>query len=316
MDTEYGPPCRTISGVIASGNAAELQRLITYGLNVHRRRSDGATLLHEVAERGEVKIAEMLLAAGARVDAVYGVEITPIQSAAWASQAAIAKLLIEWGANVNKGNSWTGYGPLHIAAWHDDRPLARALIDAGADLDRPASDFGQAPLHFAAYYGNPRVAGLLIDAGAHIEARDNSDYTPLHTAIARDHIHAAQVLVWAGADVHARTEDQTTALHIAAYRGNVDAIDLLLTRGADVNAQSNREEEDGFRAQGQTVVTGITPLHAAATCGHLNAVARLLRAGADAAAEQSNGLTPADVALSKGHVEVRRFLSRVSAPQR
>jgi ankyrin repeat protein len=157
------------------------------------------------------------------------------------------------------------------------------------------------------------MVGLLIDAGAHLEERDKSDHTPLHTAVSRGHLDAAQILTQAGADVHARTDRQTTPLHKAAYRGDVDAIDLLLKRGADVNARGNREEGRAFRGQGGTVITGVTPLHAVAACGHLSAAARLLRAGADTGAQRSDGLTPADVALREGQVEMRNFLSRVSA---
>jgi len=71
-----------------------------------------------------------------------------------------------------------------------------------------------------------------------------------------------------------KTLTQQRVGRLSRGNGNVRANEILTNlrkqigdqfadfeRGADVNAQSNREEEDGFRAQGQTVVTGMSARH-------------------------------------------------------
>jgi ankyrin repeat protein len=68
---------------------------------------------------------------------------------------------------------------------------------------------------------------------------------------------------------------------------------VLIASGANVDAAND---------------SSFTPLHWAAGNGHGDVVALLIDAGADRTRRSSDGATPHDLALTKGHAEVARML--------
>ena len=62
---------------------------------------DGATALHWAAHHDHVEAAKALLEAGARVDAVNELAVTPLALAAQNGSAAMGRLLLSKGANPN-----------------------------------------------------------------------------------------------------------------------------------------------------------------------------------------------------------------------
>ncbi len=81
----------------------------------------------------------------------------------------IAEMLIASGADVDaRGPDGTGETPLHWAASSDDADVARVLIDAGANLEGPDGSIGT-PLDNAIGYACWNVARLLVASGARVE---------------------------------------------------------------------------------------------------------------------------------------------------
>src|SRR5437868_6841882 len=62
-----------------------------------------------------------------------------------AGELDVARLLLERGADVNRGNDY-GWTKLHSAGYSNDRELARLLLDAGARTDLFARGAGGTPL--------------------------------------------------------------------------------------------------------------------------------------------------------------------------
>jgi ankyrin repeat protein len=100
----------------------------------------------------------------------------------------------------------------------------------------------------------------------------------------------------------ARGDDGWTCIEIAAAYGRVEIVKFLLERGAD----PNKKDFDGW-----------TSLHAAAANGHVRVCRLLCEGGADLTIKTYDdemvdtnyeGLTPAQVALQRGHVQVMRAL--------
>jgi ankyrin repeat protein len=252
----------------------------------------------------------------------------------------IACLLMERGADVNRGNDY-GWTKLHQAGYGNDRELAEFLLAAGARTDLNARGDGGTPLIVALFWGhrevvdvlgleprNLRVAagvGLvaLIDelvgtpaAGAHrgfyrphggFPAWQPSDDPQeildeaLVWAAKSDRVEAIDRLIQIGADLNADPY-RGTPLTWAAANGRTAAIRHLVELGADVN----RLGTFGGPDHGQ----GVTALHLAAQSGQAAAVETLLELGADPTIQDVvHGGTPAGWARSCGHHSLAQRLS-------
>ena len=80
-------------------------------------------------------------------------------------------------ADIDAQEPLFGVTPLSWAALHGHAEVARLLIEYDADLNVRNRD-GARPLHAAAFLGHAAVVKLLIESGADIEARDGKGATP------------------------------------------------------------------------------------------------------------------------------------------
>ena len=104
-----------------------------------------------------------------------------IQVAAFRGDIAIAKILIERGADVNlRGGE--GNTPLKTAAEQGNIELARLFLDAGADPNYVGGIDGMSVLGMAADRGHPDVVRLLLDRGSNLATRDLQYDTALDCA--------------------------------------------------------------------------------------------------------------------------------------
>lgn len=86
---------------------------------------------------------------------------TPLHAAAQHGQEAVAKYLIERGADVNSLGHWScGTTPLHLAAAGGHLEMTRLLLAAGADPGIKNKD-KKLPKTLAAEAGHPKVARIL-----------------------------------------------------------------------------------------------------------------------------------------------------------
>ncbi|KAM5349339.1 hypothetical protein ACJ41O_005844 [Fusarium nematophilum] len=152
------------------------------------------------------------------VDATDGYGRTPLQWAALRGHEAVARLLLEAGAD-KEAKDDDDRTPLHWAAENRHEAVARLLLEKGANKE-PKNNNGQTPLHLAAVCGHEAITQLLLEAGADKEAKDDSNQTPLHWAAKGGHEAIARLLVEAGADKEAKDSSNQTPLHWAAERGH------------------------------------------------------------------------------------------------
>ena len=186
-----------------------------------------------------------------------------------ANDIEITKLLLERGAEVNRGNDY-GWTKLHQAGYGNDRALARLLLDAGARTDLYARGDGGTPLIAALFWGHREVAELLglepgnlrVAAGlGKVDMIDELVGTPAaggHRAFYRPH---GGFPAWTPSDDPQEILDE--ALVWAAKADRVEAIDRLVELGA-------RIEADPYRG---------TPLSWAAANGRVAAIRRLAELG-------------------------------------
>jgi ankyrin repeat protein len=188
-----------------------------------------------------------------------------------ANDLEITRLLLERGADANRGNDY-GWTKLHQAGYSNDSELARLLLDAGARTDPYARGDGGTPLIAALFWGHREVAELLglepgnlrVAAGlGRIDMIDELVGTPAagaHRGFYRPH---GGFPAWTPSDDPQEVLDE--ALVWAAKADRVEAIDRLVELGANVEA-------DPYRG---------TPLAWAAANGRIAAIRRLVELGAD-----------------------------------
>jgi ankyrin repeat protein len=228
-----------------------------------------------------------------------------------AGELAIVTLLLERGADPNRGNDY-GWTKLHQAGYGNDCELARLMLDAGGRTDLSARGDGGTPLVQALFWGHREVAGLLGRQPVNLRVagglgdleliRDlvgtpqagaqRGFYRPhggfpawqpsddpqevldeaLVWAAKSDRADAIRLLAQLGARVDADPY-RGTALTWAAAKGRIDAIHALVALGADPNQRGT--------FGGPTHGEGVTAIHLAAQSGQREAVVTLLELGAD-----------------------------------
>ena len=192
------------------------------------RDAVGVSVLLLARYRSATAVVVRLLAAGATVDVAEAghhargprtVELA--EAAALGDADRLAALLAADPGAVN-ARSADGFTPLHYAAFFGGVAVARILLDLGADPNvRSDNDQLVMPLH-SAVAGQSEVALLLIEHGADVNVKQRHGWTPLHTASNEGHEKVVDALIAAGADPAATNDDGITAADLAEKRGHSD----------------------------------------------------------------------------------------------
>jgi ankyrin repeat protein len=262
----------------------------------------GSTPLYVAATKGQLTVAEFLLANGANVDAKAQNGWTPLLGAAVKGHRAIVERLLAYKANIQAANLG-GSTALHMAAENGFKNVVEVLLAHGADINAQTKS-GDSPLMMASINGFNSVAALLLSRGADPNAQGwynaenwgNGQYKPgrsgaggavqnhlgtaLHIAAQRGDLALTQILLTNKASVRATDDIGQTPLAAAAYKGQLAEAELLLSHGADANAKSADPEMQGW-----------TPLHYGVLAQRKDIVALLLKNKADpnARIESSSG---------------------------
>lgn len=140
---------------------------------------DRSTALHLAAEDGNAEATNLLLNAGACVNATNNKLQTPLHLAALSQSAETLELLLNRGADPN-ARDLNGRTPLHAAIAKVSRSTecVRLLLNAGSDVNR-ADAFGYTPLHLAALNEYSHCVLLLINYGGDVTLRTNGGISVL-----------------------------------------------------------------------------------------------------------------------------------------
>ena len=253
--------------------------------------SHGFTALMAAAQHGHEAVAKLLLDHGADVAAADSNGVTALMAAAQHGHAEVEKLLLDHGADVAAADSY-GYTVLIHAAHGGHEEVTKLLLDHGADV-AAADEIGRTALIRAAQHGHETVAKLLLDHGANVAAADSSGVTALMPAAQLGHAAVEKLLLDHGADVAAADSYGYTVLIHAAHGGHEEVTKLLLDHGADVAAADE---------------IGRTALIHAAEGGHQEVTKLLLDHGADVAAADEIGRTALIRAAEGGHETAAKLL--------
>src|SRR6185436_18933794 len=128
-----------------AGDANQVRAFVEKKVDVNTRASDGATALHWAVNRDDLKMVDMLLAAGAKVDVPNDFGTTPMSLACENGSAAMVERLLKAGANPNAAISG-GETPLMVASRTGNIDTVRVLLDHGANVNAREETKGQTAL--------------------------------------------------------------------------------------------------------------------------------------------------------------------------
>jgi ankyrin repeat protein len=155
----------------ALGNEDRVKTIINKGLDLNSRNMDGDLVLGVAAVFGNLKVVEALLDAGADINAT-DLNGTALHRAAANGHVKVARLLIARKADVEAKMPYgrhKGATPLFDAARSGSPEMVGLLISARASVDA-ATENGVTPLMIAALEGNTDVIDALVEAGASLHA--------------------------------------------------------------------------------------------------------------------------------------------------
>jgi ankyrin repeat protein len=244
---------------------------------INAKDGQGETPLHRASRRGQLTVAEFLLASQADVNAQGNSGSTPLHLAASGGHKAMTELLLANGADVNATEDGNGQTALHFAVMKGFKVVAEVLLAKNADVNAPGRFDGRTSLHIAAGAGYKAIAELLLTRGADIHAGDRDDFTPLHVAAQQGQKEVIQLLLARKADVDVQSKDGSTPLNLAAWYGRPEAVQALVAGGADVNHQNSNR---------------ITPLHSAVLKKSVEMLSSILARKPNLELRDSERLTP------------------------
>ncbi|CAK9024121.1 unnamed protein product [Durusdinium trenchii] len=173
--------CKIASqGQLAATNA-------TSHLQVKCGGFQNGTLLHEAVRAGSVEDVKFLLSQELPVDEKDNFGRSPLSYAAAATSPwsmKIAELLLDAGAKVD-GEDKAGSTPLHRAAMKGDVAMGELLLERYADVDVKDKQ-GSTPLFSAAVQGRLKMAQLLVRCGADVFETMSDGTTCVDATVVRD----------------------------------------------------------------------------------------------------------------------------------
>lgn len=215
---------------------------------VHRRREENdATLLHIASSEKQAGIAQILIDAGADLEATCGEGWRPLHNAAAQSgSVAVLEVLLEAGADPASEACGSGGTPIVHALFYGCSEEARVIAKHSIE---PAN------LRVAAGLGMADLIRDLVGEDGALDDRAGQGRTFYR--------HHEEFPEWTPSDEPQEILDE--ALCYAAHNGALEAVDVLVARGANPSS----------------VPYDAGPLHKAVNKGDREMVERLLAHGAD-----------------------------------
>ena len=241
---------------IVYGDAATLKTLLADRpalVSERSTREHHSTLLHYVSANGVenyrqktprniVEIAQLLLDAGAEVDAeseaygggctALGLVATSVHPERAGVQIALLETLLGRGASLEKRSGGNDHSIVHGCIANGQPAAARFLAGLGAPLD----------IESAATVGRLDVLQTFFDGdnAPRPETNPRQLESALFYACGYGSLDAARFLLDRGINPASRNDNGETPLHWACWSPEPEAIQLLLERGAPVHAQDDR----------------------------------------------------------------------------
>ncbi|KAM4623963.1 ankyrin repeat and SOCS box protein 3 isoform 3-T4 [Polymixia lowei] len=238
------------SSIAVDGGHKEIvELLVSKGAEVNRTHTASCwTCLHQAVYKGQSEIVRILVSV-CQLEALDDHKITPLFVAAQYGQQECLEILVDAGANVNAQAADLAT-PLMIASQEGHEGCVEVLLDHGADPNLACSrDWPQLPIHAAAEFGHSGILKRLIAVTDRVCDRGDGMVSPLYVAV-RKHNKSVELLLREG-----YSPDAQDCTHILGLRSPLsfalfltpdepysESVRLLIAAGASLN------EDDWIRA--------------------------------------------------------------------
>ncbi|KAJ5548418.1 hypothetical protein N7513_005652 [Penicillium frequentans] len=215
--------------------------LLEKGADQDARCRNGMTPLIEAARHGNLGFVEWLLNNRASIERTADYAecfLGALQAAVVRGHRSVVEMLIRAGADVNAQGGEYG-NALQAAAYHGSSEIVRMLLDAQANVNAQGGEYGNA-LQAAAYHGSTEIVHVLLDAQANVNAQGGEYGNALQAAASYGYTDIVRMLLNAQANVNAQGGEYGNALQAAAYHGSTETVQLLLSTQANVNVQGGK----------------------------------------------------------------------------
>ncbi|MCB9245691.1 MAG: ankyrin repeat domain-containing protein [Flavobacteriales bacterium] len=273
-------------------NCAEcVQLLVDKGVDVNEKDKNGETPLTIMMTASTAKSRAETVIYTTNAYKAAGITVMPDKfmnpkESDWDDPDKIMELLIKAGADVNASNV-VGTTPLIMAAYFNKVDLMRMLIDAGADISKKEKT-GVSPMSYAARNGNMEAMDLLLEKGVDInetftewDAKNGTnlkDFTLLSYAIMKNQMDVVIKLLDKGAkcdiDVHGRYYSPLTKCYTvlknkkpifyAIENNNLEMVKLLVEKCGIIAGDPNyimtidQKQKQYSQEVGNVVITKTT----------------------------------------------------------
>ena len=291
------------------GDKDAVKALLKQGADIGVPQGDGMTALHWAADRGDAELAQLLIYAGANVQAVTRIGLyTPLHIAAKSGSSAVVKALIEAGADVNAKSNPSGSTPMHLAAQAGSVEVINLLADAKADVNARESEWDQTPVIFAAAANRGQAVTALIKRGADPNVSTKVIDVAKQGQLDRAAVERQRKVIegFVGKDSNARPTP-------AQMQAAIEASREVLKSGKIPPVDPNAPPARGFNPEEINPPVsskgGMTALLHAARQGYLEAAKALLDGGADInKAQKGDNTSPLLTAVINGEFDMAMFL--------
>ncbi|KAF3805713.1 hypothetical protein GCG54_00005075 [Colletotrichum gloeosporioides] len=229
--------------ILLASKEATIQRLLEQGADPNTRTMNCSTIIHHMARRGnDTGIRAVISQVKGMIDDVNATNndgSTPLIEATTGGHEAVAKLLIQLGADVNIGRTTVGHTALIEAITYNNLKLVELYIRHDADLSARCPD-GHAPILRAFMLKRWEVIELLFNAGVDLLAAISGDPEVWE-------VHQDDILMWASqfghasiveflfrgySKCHISSETKDAALKIALSQDFIIVVGVLRVFGA------------------------------------------------------------------------------------
>ncbi|KAI5919390.1 ankyrin repeat-containing domain protein [Camillea tinctor] len=219
-----------------------------HGASLSAFNDKGTTLLHQVANYGDLKAARFLIENGVPVDTKDAAGSTPLHYAVLRRKDQLAGFLASQTPRSSEGSQLDitdakGNTALILATNLKLPAIMQILLRYGASCNVRGPD-GMTALHHAARQGFDEGLELLLNKAysGDPNAADDEYFTPLHHAVdgGMADRRTVKILVDAGASMEKWEKNGRTPLMLAAQRGDERLVYSLLAEGDDAQAMNDR----------------------------------------------------------------------------
>lgn len=186
---------------------------------------EAPTAFHEAARNGHLPVVDLLITAGADMNArtskgaIFHHDATALHLASLEGHVGVVEALIAAAVNPHKyieGTEFEGFTALHLASSRGHTDVVKVLLAAGAKVNtKGQAHYEERPLHLACTAGKVELVAVLLDVGAEVDAMGKKKDTPLHYAAASGSKDAAERLLLADANLNHRGFLDSTLLDVA-----------------------------------------------------------------------------------------------------